>query len=96
LSDPKKFVLPTDREYVTREPELEGQWRKDFPEMLGFKNQGGVKIPKDFGWRTNPKQWQEEMTEQSLRTRRRGEIPQLPATNPEVTSPEPSPPGSKA
>jgi hypothetical protein len=80
------FVLPPNRQTVTREPNLDGKWRKDFPEMLGFKNQGEGKIPADFAWRTNPKQWQEELTDATLRKRLPNEVPELPEGNPPISS----------
>jgi hypothetical protein len=61
------FVLPKNRSEVTREPDPQGRWTKQFPEMLGFKNQGGGKVPADFDWPSSPKQWQEELTENELR-----------------------------
>lgn len=75
-----KFVVPADRQEVTREPELSGQWTRQFPDALGFKNQGGGKVPADFQWRSSPKQWQEELTEEQLR-RRHDERGDLPETN---------------
>ena len=61
------FVMPKDRQQITREPELTGKWTNQFPEMLGFKNQGGGNVPEDFGWSSSPKQWQEELTDTELR-----------------------------
>jgi hypothetical protein len=67
MSDaPKPFVLPTQRESVTGEPDPAGRWSDQFPDMIGYKNQGGGKVPSDFGWATNPKQFQEEMTPETL------------------------------
>ena len=68
MSDPSKtFVLPPHREEITLEPDPAGRWSDKFPEMIGYRNQGGGKVPADFTWRTNPKQWQEELTDQELR-----------------------------
>jgi hypothetical protein len=75
-----KFVVQADRQEVTREPELQGQWTQQFPDTLGFKNQGGGKVPADFKWRSSPKQWQEELTDAGLR-RRHDERTELPETN---------------
>ncbi len=70
MSDaPKPFILPTQRESITGEPVPNGRWSDQFPDMIGYKSQGGGKIPADFGWTTNPKQWQEEMTPESLAER---------------------------
>jgi hypothetical protein len=74
MPDPIKppFVMPKNRTARTKgEPELHGQWTKGFPEMLGFQNQGGGKVPADFTWRTSPKQWQEELTEAELQPKTR-------------------------
>jgi len=66
---PKPFVLPTHRERVTLEPDPGGRWSDKFPDMVGYKSQGGGKVPADFGWATNPKQWQEELTPETLAER---------------------------
>lgn len=60
------FVMPTDRERVTKEPQLDGKWTAQFPDVIGFRNQGGGEVPADLKWRTSPKQWQEEMTPKDL------------------------------
>ncbi|ADO75158.1 hypothetical protein [Stigmatella aurantiaca] len=67
-NQPKPFVIPS-RESVTREPDPGGRWSPQFPDMIGYKSQGGGKVPDDFGWNTNPKQWQEELTVESLARR---------------------------
>ncbi len=69
MSDTRPFVVPQNRQQITKEPELQGRWSQQFPDMIGFRNQGGGKVPADFAWRTNPKQWQEELTEESLTDR---------------------------
>lgn len=67
MSDaPKPFFIPQNRHEITRESDPQGRWSPLFPDMIGFRNQGGGKVPADFEWKTNPKQWQEEMTEESL------------------------------
>jgi hypothetical protein len=67
MSDSSKpFVLPPRRELVTQEPDPGGRWSDQFPDMIGYKNQGGGKVPADFTWTTNPKQWQEELTPEGL------------------------------
>lgn len=61
------FVMRKNRSAITREPDLEGKWTTQFPDMLGYQNQGGGQVPADLEWRTSPKQWQEELTETELR-----------------------------
>ncbi len=60
------YTPRANREPITREPDPAGRWSTKFPDMIGYKNQGGGKVPADFGWNTNPKQWQEEMTPATL------------------------------
>ena len=68
MSDAKNsFVLPKNRERITREPDTHSRWTPQYPEMTGFTNQGGGHVPEDLSWGTNPKQWQEELTEEQLR-----------------------------
>ena len=79
MSDASKpFVLPQHREQVTLEPDPAGRWSDKFPDMIGYKNQGGGKVPADFAWATNPKQWQEELTPDTL-ARRYQQLRVLPA-----------------
>ena len=88
MSDASKpFVLPTNRQEVTHEPDPGGRWSDQFPDMIGYKNQGGGKVPADFGWATNPKQWQEEMTPETL-ARRYQQLRVLPATPATAALPE--------
>jgi hypothetical protein len=60
------YTPRSNREPITREPDPAGRWSTKFPDMIGYKNQGGGKLPADFGWNTNPKQWQEELTPSTL------------------------------
>lgn len=70
MSDASKpFLIPANRQYITKEPDPAGRWSTLFPDMIGYKSQGGGKVPADFGWNTNPKQWQEEMTPVTLAER---------------------------
>lgn len=70
MSDSSKpFILPPQREQITHEPDPGGRWSDKFPDMIGYKSQGGGKVPADFQWTTNPKQWQEEMTPATLAER---------------------------
>ena len=85
------FVLPKDRSSVTREPEIKSSWTPLFPEMTGFANQGPAKLSPEFTWPTNPKQWQEELTDAKLRRRNPGEVALLPEPNPKLKLPSGDP-----
>ncbi|HTS79074.1 MAG TPA: hypothetical protein VMH40_00625 [Myxococcaceae bacterium] len=61
------FVPRKQRTAVTREPDAAGRWTPLFPDMIGYGQEGGGSVPADFHWRTNPKQWQEELTDAELR-----------------------------
>jgi hypothetical protein len=61
------FRLPSDRARVTREPDELGHWTPQFPDMLGHRQFGGGEVPKDFTWPSNPKEWQEELSNVELR-----------------------------
>lgn len=60
------FVPRRQRPPVTREPDAGGRWTEEFPDMIGYGQQGGGAVPSDFHWRTNPKQHQEELTDREL------------------------------
>ncbi|HLM46055.1 MAG TPA: hypothetical protein VK458_19445 [Myxococcaceae bacterium] len=83
------YTPRSNREPVTRETDPAGRWSEQFPDMIGYKNQGGGKVPADFGWNTNPKQWQEEMTPATLAEEHRNRVipraalPAAPAALPE-------------
>jgi len=62
------FVPRKQRAHVTKEPDTAGHWGPLFPDMIGYGQQGGGAVPADFHWRSNPKQRQEELTDQELRT----------------------------
>ena len=61
------FVPRKQRAEVTKEPDTDGNWVVEFPDMIGYHQQGGGAVPADFHWRSNPKQWQEELTDAELR-----------------------------
>jgi hypothetical protein len=61
------FVPRRQRPHVTKEPDAAGRWTPLFPDMIGYGQEGGGAVPADFHWRTNPKQWQEELTDAELR-----------------------------
>ena len=61
------FVPRKERSHVTREPDAAGRWTNQFPDMIGYGQQGGGAVPADFHWRSNPKQHQEELTDAELR-----------------------------
>lgn len=73
------FVMRKNRSAITREPDLEGKWTTQFPDTLGYQNQGGGSVPGDLAWGASPKQWQEELTEEELR---QGHHHALPAVAP--------------
>ena len=60
------FVPRKMRSHVTREPDTAGRWTREFPDQIGYGQQGGGSVPADFHWRSNPKQWQEELTDAEL------------------------------
>ena len=61
------FIPRKQRALVTREPDVAGRWTALFPDMIGYEQEGGGAVPPDFHWRSNPKQFQEELTDQALR-----------------------------
>jgi hypothetical protein len=61
------FRLQADRTRVTQEPDVEGKWTPLFPEMLGPRQFGGGAVPEHFDWPSNPKEWQEELSNAELR-----------------------------
>lgn len=77
------YTPRANREPITREPDPAGRWSTQFPDMVGYKSQGGGKLPADFGWNTNPKQWQEEMTPATLAEEYRNRVvPRTPVSAP--------------
>jgi hypothetical protein len=54
--------------------------------MIGYAQQGGGAVPADFHWRSNPKQRQEELTDQELRVEAKAHH-----ALPEVLLPSPCP-----
>jgi hypothetical protein len=93
------FRLPADRARVTREPEELGQWTPQFPDMLGHHQFGGGEVPKAFSWPSNPKEWQEELSNVELRreaeaNRALGAAGDMPAQLPAAVTPA-LPPGAK-
>ncbi len=61
------FRLPSDRTRVTHEPDELGKWTPLFPDVMGPHQFGGGDVPKDFDWPSNPKEWQEELSNSELR-----------------------------
>ncbi len=61
------FRLQADRTRVTHEPDEEGKWTPLFPDMLGHRQFGGGAVPEAFDWPSNPKEWQEELSNAELR-----------------------------
>ncbi len=66
---PNRYFPIPNRQQITQEPDPAGRWSHQFPDMIGYSSQGGGKVPEDFGWNTNPKQWQEELTPETLAAR---------------------------
>ncbi|MGO8969343.1 MAG: hypothetical protein ACLQDQ_07200 [Myxococcaceae bacterium] len=60
------FLLPQDRSRVTHEPEERGKWTPLFPDALGQHQFGGGAVPESFTWPSNPKEWQEELSNGEL------------------------------
>jgi hypothetical protein len=67
IPPPPPFRLPEDRSRITREPDELGKWSLLFPDMLGHRQFGGGEVAKDFDWPSNPKEWQEELSDAELR-----------------------------
>ena len=82
------FVPRKPRPLVTKEPDVAGRWTTLFPDMIGYGQQGGGAVPTDFRWPTNPKQWQEELTDAELRAEAKAHH-----ALPEATLPAALPPG---
>jgi len=85
------FRLQADRTRVTQELDEEGKWTPRFPDMLGHRQFGGGAVPEHFHWPSNPKEWQEELSNAELRREAeangalapKGELPALlPASLP--------------
>jgi len=43
-----------------RSPQVDDRVRNHHTQVWATGKRGGGKVPEDFGWKTNPKQWQEE------------------------------------
>jgi hypothetical protein len=61
------FVPRRKRQLVTHEPDTHGQWSPLFPDMIGYRQEGGGAVPSEYTWPSNPKQVQEELTDSGLR-----------------------------
>jgi len=80
------FRLPSNRARITHEPDELGKWTPQFPDMLGHRQYGGGDVG-DYTWPTNPKEWQEELSNVELRREASahgalgaaGELPALPS-----------------
>lgn len=66
MNNGKNYTPRPSREVITRESDPAGRWSSKFPDMVGYKSQGGGFVPDDYTWNTNPKQFQEEMTPERL------------------------------
>ncbi len=92
------FRLPQDRSRVTHEPDELGKWTPLFPDMLGKHQFGGGAVPESFRWPSNPKEWQEELSNGELRREAEangalGAAGELPALIPAAVLPA-LPPGT--
>lgn len=93
------FRLPANRARITREPDELGQWTPQFPDMLGHQQFGGGHVPDGFTWPSNPKEWQEELSNEELRREAKangalGPPGDLPVLGPASITPA-LPPGAK-
>lgn len=61
------FRLPANRTRITGEPDELGTWTPKFPDMLGHRQYGGGALASGFTWPSNPKEWQEELSDAELR-----------------------------
>jgi hypothetical protein len=66
IPPPPPFRLPADRKRITQEPDELGDWTPKFPDMMGHQQFGGGEVPKSFTWLSNPKEWQEELSNAEL------------------------------
>ena len=77
------YTPRTSREPITRETDPGGQYSPRFPDSMGYKSQGGGKVPEDFEWTSNPNQSREELTPDTLAARyAQRVIPRLPEPGP--------------
>ena len=60
------FRLPANRARVTQEPDELGKWTAKFPDMMGHHQFGGGEVASTFVWPSNPKEWQEELSNTEL------------------------------
>jgi hypothetical protein len=66
IPPPPPFRLPADRTRITQEPDELGTWTPKFPDMMGHHQYGGGEVPESFVWTSNPKEWQEELSNTEL------------------------------
>ncbi len=66
IPPPPPFRLPADRKRITQEPDELGAWTPKFPDMMGHHQYGGGEVPEAFVWPSNPKEWQEELSNPEL------------------------------
>jgi hypothetical protein len=67
IPPPPPFRLPGNRTRITHEPDELGTWTPRFPDMLGHRQFGGGTVAGDFTWPSNPKEWQEELSDAEFR-----------------------------
>lgn len=66
IPPPPPFRLPANRARITQEPGELGDWTPQFPDMLGEHQFGGGEVAETFTWPSNPKEWQEELSNTEL------------------------------
>jgi hypothetical protein len=93
------FRLPANRARITAEPDELGDWTPQFPDMMGERQFGGGEVPEAFTWPSNPKEWQEELSNTELAREAQangalGPAGDLPALIPAALLPA-LPPGSQ-
>jgi hypothetical protein len=89
------FCLPVNRSRITREPDELGKWTAQFPDMMGSRQYGGGSVPEGYPWPSNPKEWQEELSNTELVREARvngalGAAGELPAPIPAAVAALPS------
>ncbi|HMK73650.1 MAG TPA: hypothetical protein VK454_09955 [Myxococcaceae bacterium] len=67
IPPPPPFRAPANRSRITHEPDELGKWTPLFPDMLGHRQYGGGSVPEPYHWPSNPKEWQEELSNVELR-----------------------------
>ena len=83
----RPFRPRANRQAITKEPDNGGRYTGAFPDTLGYLQQGGGSVPEDLEWKSCPKQWQEELTEEALAAALPS-VPRLPLPAPALSAGE--------